>query len=223
MPIGDSNTESTEKLQAAITKVKSWTRKWRMKLNETKSVHIDFTNKCIEHKPICINHQVVPYENTAKYLAMTLDAKLRWKPRVKKKLEELTLKYRKLYWLMGRYAALSVYNKLMLYQQVLKAVWTYGIQLWGCTRQSNRNIIQRFQNRVIRGIVDAPWYIRNDNLYKDLDVETVDSVIKKYAQSHEQRLQRHIKVEALQLLNNDGLVRRLKRTKPFELVQYILL
>jgi len=140
-----------------------------------------------------------------------------------KKQEELTLKYRKMYWLMGRYSALSVFNKLMLYQQVLKPVWTYGIQLWGCTSQSKRNIIQRFQNRVLRGIVDAPWYIRNDNLHKDLDVETVDSVIKKYAQSHEQQLQWHIHVEALQLLNSDGLVRRLKRTKPFQLVQYILL
>jgi len=35
------------------------------------------------------------------------------------------------------------------------------------------------------------------------------------AQSHKQRLQRHINAEALQPLNNDGLVRRLKRTKPF--------
>jgi len=61
MAIGDSNTESTEKLQTAITKVQSWTRKWQIKLNETKSVHIDFTNKCIEHKPIYINHQSVPY------------------------------------------------------------------------------------------------------------------------------------------------------------------
>jgi len=48
-------------------------------------------------------------------------------------------------------------------------------------------------------------------------------VIKKYAQSHEKRLQRHITVEAQQFLNIDGLARRLKRTKPFELVQYILL
>ena len=55
-------------------------------------------------------------------------------------------------------------------------------------------------------------------LYKDLDVETVDRVVIKYAQSHEQRLQRHINVEALQHLNNGGLVRRLKRTNPFELV-----
>jgi hypothetical protein len=32
--------------------------------------------------PAC---HVVPYENTAKYLDMTLDAKLRWKPHVNKK------------------------------------------------------------------------------------------------------------------------------------------
>jgi len=83
-------------------------------------------------------------------------------PACEEKQEELTLKYRKMYWLMGRYFALSVYNKLMLYQQVLKPVWTYGIQLWGCTSQSNRNIIQRFQNRVLRGIVDPPWYIPNE-------------------------------------------------------------
>jgi hypothetical protein len=49
-------------------------------------------------------------------------------------------------------------------------------------------------------------------------VATVDSVIKQYAQRHEQRLHRHINVEALQLLHNDGLARRLQRTKPFELV-----
>jgi hypothetical protein len=217
MAIGDNNTESTEKLQASITKVQSWTRKWRIKLNETKSVHIDFTNKRIEHKPIYINHQVVPYENTAKYLGMILDTKLRWKPHVKKKQEELTPKYRKMYWLIGRYSPLSACNKLMLYQHVLKPVWAYGIQLCGCTSQKNRNIILRFQNKVLRGLVDNPWHIRNDNLHKDLNVQAVDSVIKTYAQSHE-RLQRHINVEALQLLNSDGLVRRLKGIKPFELV-----
>jgi hypothetical protein len=42
-------------------------------------------NQRVEHKPIYINHHAVPYENTAKYLGMTLDTKLRWKPHVKKK------------------------------------------------------------------------------------------------------------------------------------------
>lgn len=52
------------------------------------------------------------YRNTAKYLGMTLDAKLKWKVHVKKKKEELNIQYRKLYWLLGRNSELSVQNKL---------------------------------------------------------------------------------------------------------------
>jgi hypothetical protein len=167
MAIGDTtrNSESTEKLQIAITEVQRRTRKWSIKVNDTKSVYVDFTNKRTEYKPVYINHYVVPHGNTAKCPGMTLDAKLSRKPHVKKKQEELKLKYRKMYWLMGSSSSLSVYTKLMLYQQVLKPIWTYGIQLWGCNGQSNRNIIQRFQNIVLRDIVDAPWHIRNDNLH----------------------------------------------------------
>jgi hypothetical protein len=60
-------------------------------------VHIDFTNQCVDHKPIYINYHAVPYEKTAKYLGMTLGTKLRWTPHVKKIQEELNLKYRKMY------------------------------------------------------------------------------------------------------------------------------
>ena len=75
----------------------------------------------------------------------------------RKKGDQLELKYKKIYWLMGRRSALSVHNKLMLYKQILNPVWTCGIQLWGCTKQSNTDIIQRFQNKVLRNIVDETW------------------------------------------------------------------
>lgn len=45
LTIGD-NSESTERLQAAIA------IKLSMKLNETKSLHIDSTNQSKEHKPV---------------------------------------------------------------------------------------------------------------------------------------------------------------------------
>ena len=160
-----------------------------------------------------------PHANTAKYLGMTLDTKLRWNAHVKKKRDELGFKYKKMYWLIGRHSSLSINNKLLLYKQVLKPVWTYGIQLWGCTKQSNVNIIQRFQNKVLREIVNAPWYLRNDNLHRDLEMEFAFKEINKFAESHEKRLHHIVNVEAIQLLDNTYLVRRLKRTKPFELVQ----
>jgi hypothetical protein len=74
--------------------------------------------------PVTINEKVVPRSNRAQYLGMTLDAKLRCKADVKKKGEELGLKYKKMYWFMGRRSALSIDNQLMLYKQILKPVWT---------------------------------------------------------------------------------------------------
>jgi len=45
---------------------------------------------------------------------MALNAKLRWKAHIKKKREELGLKYKKMYWLTGRRSAMSIHKKLML-------------------------------------------------------------------------------------------------------------
>jgi hypothetical protein len=165
-----------------------------------------------------MNGKTTPHSLTAKYLGMTLDAKLCWKVHVKKKREEFGLKYRSMYRLMGRQSVMSTNNKLVLYKQILKPAWTYGIQLWGCKKPSNIAIIQRFQNKVLRNIVGAPWYVRNADLHRDLHMEMVTAEIRRFARKHEERLLRHDNVEAVQLLDNSELLRRLRRTRPFELV-----
>jgi hypothetical protein len=67
-------------------------------------------------------------------------------------------------------------------------------------------------------MVIAPWYIRNNDLHRDLQVDDVSSEIQRYAQKHEGRLHHHENVEAIQLLDNTCTVRRLQREKTFELV-----
>ena len=84
------------------------------------------------------------------------------------------------------------------------------VQLWECTKPSNTAIIQRFQNKVLRNIVDAPWYIRNADLHRDLKMGTVTAEIKRFARKHEERLLHHENVEAIQLLDKNELLRRLK-------------
>lgn len=210
--------KATEKLQNAVNRIKDWTQKWRIKLNEEKSTHINFTNRKINNLPIFISNQTIPYANTAKYLGMTLDAKLKWKEHIKKKREELNIKYRKMYWLLGRNSELSTENKILLYKQIIKPVWTYGIQLWGCSKKTNTQIIQTFQNKVLRGIVNAPWYVRNNDLHRDLQIDTVIEVVKKHAILHNQRLQTHVNSEIEAVLNVRNNIRRLRRTKPHELM-----
>lgn len=66
-------------------------------------------------------------------------------------------------------------------------------------------------------MASAFWYIRNSYLHKDLGIQLVAQKLRKFAGKHDARLHHHTNPESLQLLNNQHLVRRLKRTNPFEL------
>lgn len=69
-------------MQATVEQINKWTRKWR--INESKFVHVNFTNKKIQHISVNINGNQIPYSNTAKYLGITLDAKLSGKHMLKR-------------------------------------------------------------------------------------------------------------------------------------------
>jgi hypothetical protein len=160
MATGETVDISIRKLQSAVNKVAIW-KKWPIKLNESKSVYIIITSKNIRQQPSFISGTQVPYANTAKYLGMNLHAKLRWKEHIKKRRDELNIKFRKMYWLLGRNSEMSIHNKIILYKQVIGPVWSYGIQLWGCASDSNIQVIQHYQNKMQEFIVNAPWYARN--------------------------------------------------------------
>jgi uncharacterized protein YeeX (DUF496 family) len=104
----------------------------------------------------------------------------------------------------------NLHNKLTLYKQAIRPVWSYGIQLWGCASDSNIQVIRRYNNKVLKCIVNALWYVRNCD-HRDLGIETVTDIIAKFAKSHEKRLHDHINTEASRLLNVNNITRRLKR------------
>lgn len=218
MASGRSIEESSSKLQEANNTITNWCKRWKIKLNEAKSVHVNFTLKKIENPPnVTLNNIVVPLENKAKYLGMTLDAKLHWKEHVKIKRKELDLKYRDLYWLIGRNSTLSISNKTLIYNQVLKPVWCYGIQIFGCAKATHLSSIQTFQNKVLRNVVNAPWYVRNSDIHRDLKVPFVKDEVRKCALRHRERLTNHVNVEASQLTRNQPITRRLNRILPSDL------
>lgn len=53
-------------------------------------------------------------------------------------------------------------------------VWVW---LWRCAKKSNIKITQTFLNKVLRGIVGSQWYGRNNNIHRDLKIETIDEAI----------------------------------------------
>ena len=49
-------------------------------------------------------------------------------------------------------------------------IWTHGIAVWGTASNSDIEMLQRYQNKVLRAIVNIPWYIFNKVIHADLKV-----------------------------------------------------
>jgi len=187
-----------------------WLQKWKIKVNETKSSYLTFTLRNDPSPPICLNEVEISPAKTVKYLGLHLDTKLIWRDHITKKRIQMDLRYKELYWLLGRSSPLSINNKLLLYKTVIVPVWTYSLELWGCASKSNIAIIQRFQSKPLRAIVNAPWYITNAMIHSDLGIPTVQDVIHKRSNKHRAKLQSRPN-PLLQSLSRDNIPRRLKR------------
>jgi hypothetical protein len=121
----------------------------------------------------------------------------------------MDLPYKELYCLLGMKSHLSVDNKLLLYKSIITPIWTYDIELWGCACKSNIAVIQRCQSKILRAIVDAPWYVNNDMIHKDLGIPTVQEIIYERSIKHRTNLESHTN-PLIQPLPRDNVTRRLK-------------
>jgi hypothetical protein len=86
---------------------------------------------------------------------------------------------------------LSLSNKLLLYKTIFEPIWTYGIQLWGTASTSNIEILERFQSKALCMIVDAPWYVPNTLIRRDVHIPSVKEGISHYSSHYSARLTAH--------------------------------
>lgn len=203
-------------LQRNLNMVQHWLKKWKIKVNETKSNHITFSMRRVNCPPVTLNSQTVPQTDEVKYLGIHLDRRLTWKKHIKTKRTQLGLKLNKLYWLIGHNSSLSLENKILLYKAILKPIWTYGIQLWGSACNSNIDILQRFQSKTLRLISGAPWFVTNEIIQKDLEITSVREEIRRSSSKYQARLAIHPNRLANNLLTTTP-INRLNRNNILDL------
>jgi hypothetical protein len=167
----------------------------------------------ISHKS---RHQPLPQAEDVKYLGIHLDKCLTWHKHIFTKRKHLGIWLMKLYWLLGRRSKLNLSNKLLIYKVVIKPIWTYGILQWGTTSTSNIEILESFQSKALRLITDAPWYVPNAILRRDLQVPCVKEEIRRFSVQHYAGFCTHPNLLATQL-SRPSAFRRLRRNLPSDL------
>jgi len=216
----DTNTNrASDKLQLHLNVLQTWLEQWRVKVNNTKSTQITFTTNRIVCPQTTIYNIPIPMKSEVTYLGLHLDQRLTWQAHINAKRQQLKSRVKKYYWLIGQTSQLSVENKLLLYKTILKPIWTYCTELWGCSKPSNTKILQAFQSKTLRLITNAPWYVNNQTLHTDLSIPYINKVISTAAKKSRDRNLNHHNPLIANLYNRALGNQRLRRYWPEDLTE----
>jgi hypothetical protein len=148
-----------------------------------------------EEKPapsVHINSVHLPQQEDVKSLGLHLDRRLTWRKQMFTKRKQLGMTLIKMRWLIRLKSILSISNKILIYKAILKPIWNFEKKkLWGTASTSNIEILERFQSKVLRTIVDAPWYVPNVVIRKDLQTLTVKKEIRHSSSQYSSRFSVH--------------------------------
>jgi hypothetical protein len=145
-----------------------------------------------------------------------LDKRLTWHKDIFTKRRHLGITLTKLYRLLRRRSKLNLSNKLLIYKVATKPIWTYGTQLWGAASTSNIEILERYQSKVLRLITDAPWYVPNAIIQRELKILPIKEEICRLSAQHYGGLCTHPNLLGTQL-SRPSAFRRLRRDLPSDL------
>ena len=145
------------------------TKERKIKVNKSKSSHVKFTLRKDHCPGVNINQTIIPQTEVVKCPGLHFDCRLNWKEHIARKRNQIDIKTKEINWLMGKKIS-SIENKLLIYKALFKPIWSYGVEVWGCSSKSNIAIMQRSQSKILRTLENAPWYVKQ---YKQVQSTTV--------------------------------------------------
>ena len=82
---------------------------------------------------------------------------------------------------------------------------------------SHINKIGTIQARILKRIVNSPWYVRNEDIRRDVGIPTVKEAISCYAEKYMSRIASHPNRLAKETMSTSNMERRPKRKHPADL------
>jgi len=88
--IHEDPTTASLTLQEHLHNIEKWLKKWKIKVNESKSSHIMFTLRKCQCPAVNINQAIIPQTEAVKYLGLHFDCRLNWKEHIARKKNKST-------------------------------------------------------------------------------------------------------------------------------------
>ncbi|GFW32094.1 RNA-directed DNA polymerase from mobile element jockey [Trichonephila clavipes] len=184
------NCNIIERLQNYIIRLETWLNDWKIKVNASKSACLYFTRqRCIGNLPhVNIFNQPVPWVTEYKYLGLILDTKLNFAKHIRSAHQKAAGMRCTLNRLISPKSNLALRQKVLLYKAILRLIMMYASPIWAAAAVTHLKRLHTFQNIQLRRAANAPWFVRNEILHKDLNVLPLLDFIKKQSENFFDRL-----------------------------------
>lgn len=170
-------------LQIAANEVVKWCFQWCVTVSVQKTDAKIFTLSHAQDPPcLTINNMNVPWKkDSVRWLGVWFDRRLSWKDHISTKVAEGYQRLWKLYPIFNKKSSLGMKSALLVYKSIILPVVTYGSPVWLPAARTHWKKVEVFQNKILRIISKAPWFVQNERIRKDLNVEPIyDICVQRY-------------------------------------------
>jgi len=193
----------------------AWANKWCITINATKTAHVLFTKRRLQHvQPLempTINAKKILNKDKHQYLGLHLDKKLNMKHHINQLRLRLTASVLKYDWIIGRRSKLPKSSKLLLFKQCIAPIWRYAIPVWGALAcKSLFKRIESRNNRIIRHISKATRYTRTQTIRDRYSLQSANEIFNMASHNFVNSLATHVNIEAKKIVSNPYIPIRLK-------------
>jgi len=152
---------------------------------------------------LSIDDTDVPWVPSVKYLGFTLDKGLTWKDHMIALRNKTRQAMSRLFPLIGRKSVMNLRTKLRLIQAVARSQLTYGCAVWGYAAKTHVKRLATTENKLIRAAANAPWFIKNIDLQRDLQWEPFKDYVRRISEATFRRAEHHPNEELRNLVAYD--------------------
>ncbi|GFV27054.1 probable RNA-directed DNA polymerase from transposon X-element [Trichonephila clavipes] len=177
-------------MQNYLVILENWLTDWRIAINVEKTQAIVFRKWGVidPQTELTLFEDNIHWVPVVRYLGLHIDSRLTYKKHIDYLSDKFWGRIALAISLIGRSSPISLENKLILYKQILLPTITYGSPYGGAMAPIHTKRIQVIQNKILRIIANAPWYVRNSVIHH---MEPIDNSITRTSRNIFTSIQNH--------------------------------
>lgn len=170
--------------------ISEYMKKWKINLNADKTQAIFITNrrkKELPGKRLKIFDSSIPWQTECKYLGFMLEKRMTFKKHVEYVIDRANVAVHTLYPLISRKSKLHLKNKITIYKLAIRPIMTYACPAFINIGKCHLEKIQKFQNRILRMILNLNRFTRIKHLHEVASVPLIKDYIAKLTAKFQQQ------------------------------------